>query len=105
MSVWAVFLLGGLATFLIRFSFIWALGRVKVPPLLHRALRYVPPAVLSAIIFPEVLMTDGRLDLALSNHRMLAAGLAVGVAGWTKKIVPTIAAGMAALFAFRALLP
>lgn len=104
MSVWGIFLLGGLATFLIRFSFIWALGRVKVPSFLHRALRYVPPAVLSAIIFPEVLLSGGKLDLAASNHRMLAAGVAVGVAAYSKKILPTIAAGMAALFAFRALL-
>ena len=104
MSVWGIFLLCGLATFAIRFSFIFALGRVKVPPLLHRALRYVPPAVLSAIIVPEVLMSDGRLDLAFSNHRMLAAGVAVAVAASSKKILPTIAAGMAALFVFRAVL-
>lgn len=104
MSVWLVFALGGLATFLIRFSFIWALGRVRIPPLLHRALRYVPPAVLSAIIFPEVLLSGGRLDLAPSNHRMLAAGVAVLVAASSKKILPTIAIGMAALFAFRAFL-
>ncbi|UPT74810.1 MAG: AzlD domain-containing protein [Elusimicrobiota bacterium] len=97
MSVWGIFALGGLFTFATRFSFIYALGRVRIPPALHRALRFVPPAVLSAIIFPEVLMTDGRLDAGLGNHRMLAAAVALAVAARTKKVLPTIAAGMAAL--------
>lgn len=97
MNIWLIFLLGGLLTFAMRFSFIYAFGRVSVPPSLHRALRFVPPAVLSAIIFPEVLMADGRLSVGLGNHRMLAAGVAVLVALWTKKTLPTIVAGLAAL--------
>lgn len=104
MSVWAIFLLGGLLTFATRFAFVYALGRVEVPPSLHRALRYVPPAVLSAIIFPEVLLSEGRLDVRVSNHRLLAAALAVLVAIKTKKTLPTILAGMAAFAALRVLL-
>ncbi len=101
MSVWTIFLLGGLLTFATRFSFIYAFGRVSVPPALHRALRFVPPAVLSAIIFPAVLMPDGRLDAGFGNHRLLAAGVAVLVAVRTRKTLPTIAAGMAALLLLR----
>jgi branched-subunit amino acid transport protein len=95
-SVWAIFFLGGLVTFATRFSFVYALGRVKVPRELHRALRFVPPAVLSAIIVPEVLLSNGSLDLAFGNARLLAAALAVVVAVKTKKTLPTIVAGMAA---------
>jgi branched-subunit amino acid transport protein len=104
MNVWLVFVLGGLLTFAMRFSFIYAFGRFHVPPALHRALRFVPPAVLSAIIFPAVLMSDGRLDAGFSNHRMLAAALAVGVALRTRKTLPTIVAGMAALLILQAVL-
>lgn len=102
MNIWLVFLLGGLLTFAMRFSFIYAFGRVRVPPALHRALRFVPPAVLSAIIFPEVLLTDGRVHAGAGDHRLAAAAVSVAVALWTRKVLPTIAAGMAALFIMQA---
>jgi branched-subunit amino acid transport protein len=102
MSVWLIFLLGGLITFAMRFSFIYAFGRVRVPPALHRALRFVPPAVLSAIIFPAVLMPNDRFEIGFGNHRVLAAAVAVLVAVWTRKTLPTIAAGMAALLILQA---
>lgn len=98
MSVWLVFLLGGLATFAMRFSFIYAFGRVSVPPALHRALRFVPPAVLSAIVFPELLTPAGPLDASFGNRRLLAGLLAIAVAAWTRRTLTTIVAGMAALF-------
>lgn len=98
MNLWLIFALGGLITFAMRFSFIYAFGRIRIPRPVHRALRFVPPAVLSAIIFPEVLLTNGRLDVGLGNHRMAAATVAVLVALWTKKTLPTIAAGMVVLW-------
>ncbi len=103
MNIWLIFILGGLITFTMRFSFIYAFGRIHVPPALHRALRFVPPAVLSAIIFPEVLLTKGRVDLGLGNYRLLAATVAVLVAIGTKKTLPTILASMATLLALQAL--
>jgi branched-subunit amino acid transport protein len=102
MSVWTIFLIGGLLTFAMRFSFIYAFGRFRVPPALHRALRFVPPAVLSAIVFPAVLMPDDRLAFGLGNHRLLAAAVAVLVALRTRKTLPTIVAGMAALLLLQA---
>lgn len=103
MSVWPVFLLGGLLTFAARFSFVYAFGRLGVPEPARRALRYVPPAVLSAIVFPELLMPDGRLDVGWGNHRLLAGGVAVLAALATRRTLPTILAGMAALLALGAL--
>lgn len=102
MRLWLIFLAGGAITFALRFSFIYAFGRVRVPAGLHRALRFVPPAVLSAIIFPAVLMPGDRLDLSLSNHPLMAAAVAVLVAVRTRKTLPTIAAGMAALLILQA---
>jgi branched-subunit amino acid transport protein len=101
-SIWLILTLGGLLTFAMRFSFIYAFGRVSVPPSLHRALRFVPPAVLSAIVFPEVLMPDGHIAVGVGNHRMLAAGVAVLVALWTRRTLPTIIAGLAALLFLQA---
>ena len=54
MNIWLVMLVGGLITFAIRFSLIYLFGRIHVPEAMRRSLHYVPPAVLSAIIFPEL---------------------------------------------------
>jgi branched-subunit amino acid transport protein len=100
-----VFLVAGLVTFAIRLSFIALLGKVEVPPLLTRALRFVPASVLSAIIFPELLVRDGAVDLSPGNPRLLAGALAVVVALKTRSVAWTIASGMAALWALQAVLP
>jgi branched-subunit amino acid transport protein len=102
MSVWAIFALGGLITFGLRFSFIYAFGRLSIPPAVHRALRFVPPAVLSAIVFPEILMPSGAISVGFGNHRLLAGAVAVAVAVKTRKTLPTIAAGLAALLVLQA---
>lgn len=94
--------LAGLLTFATRLSFIALLGRVEAPPLLRRALRLVPPAVLSAIVVPELLLRGGRIDPTLGNHRLLAGLVAVGVALWTRNVLATIAAGMVALWLLQA---
>ena len=97
MNIWLVMLFGGLITFGMRFSFIYLFGRFHIPETLRRALHYVPPAVCSAIIFPEILLHDGKLALTLGNDRLLAGLVAVLVAWWTKNTLLTILAGMAAL--------
>lgn len=94
MNIWLVMLLGGLVTFGMRFSLIYLFGRIHVPETLRRALHYVPPAVLSAIIFPELFLRDGQLSLSLDNVRLLAGLGAVLVAWFSKNTLLTILAGM-----------
>jgi branched-subunit amino acid transport protein len=92
-------LLGGLITFGMRFSLIYLFGRFHIPETLRRALHYVPPAVLSALIFPALfLSTDDVLDLSLGNQRLLAGLIAIAVAWFSKNTLLTILAGMLALF-------
>ena len=97
MNIWLILLLGGLITFGMRFSFVWLLGRFEVPVTMRRALHYVPPAVLSAIVFPELFLPNNSLDLSLGNSRLLAGLISIAVAAWTKNSLLTILAGMAAL--------
>ena len=104
MSVWFVFLLGGLITFGMRFSFIYLFGRFHIPETVRRALHYVPPAVLSAIVFPELFLLNGTLDISLSNYRLLAGLVAITVAWFSRNTLITILAGMIALFLLRFLL-
>ena len=103
MNVWLIMLIGGLITFGMRFSFVWLLGRYDVPVTMRRALHYVPPAVLSAIVFPELFLPSGQLDLSLGNARLLAGLVAIAVAAWTKNSLLTILAGFISLLVFEAL--
>jgi branched-subunit amino acid transport protein len=97
-NIWLIMLLGGLITFGIRFSLIYLFGKLHIPETMRKALHYVPPAVLSAIIFPELFLKDGNLNLALDNYRLLAGLVAVIVAWFSKNTLVTIIAGMIALF-------
>lgn len=97
MNIWLVMLLGGLVTFGMRFSLIYLFGRFEVPETMRRALHYVPPAVLSAIIFPELLLQNGSISLELTNIRLLAGIIAIVTAWISKNTLLTILVGMAAM--------
>ena len=97
MNIWLVMLLGGMLTFGIRASFIYLFGRFKIPETVKRSLRFVPPAVLSAIVAPALLMPDNSMDISLGNFRLLAGAVAIFVAWTTRNTLLTILSGMAAL--------
>jgi len=103
-NIWLVMLIGGLITFGMRFSLIYLFGRFQVPETMRRALHYVPPAVLSAIVFPELFLNDGQLYISLNNFRLLAGLIAALVAWFSKNTLLTIIAGMVALFLLQILL-
>jgi branched-subunit amino acid transport protein len=81
------------------------LEHVEMGPLARRALRFVPPAVLSALIFPELLLPGGALNLSLGNPRLLAGALAALIAWRTKNMLLAIAVGMVALWILQTVLP
>jgi branched-subunit amino acid transport protein len=94
-TVWLTLILAGLLTFFTRLSFIALWGRWAPPEWLRRGLRFVPPAVLTAIIFPELLIREGAFTPF--NPRLLAGVVAAWVAWRTKNIVWTIVVGMISL--------
>ena len=102
MNIWLIILVGGLLTYAMRLSFILLMGKFEFPDWLQHSLSLVPPAVLSAIIFPELLFMNGRLDLSLDNNRLLAGLVAILVAWRTRNTLLTIAVGMAALLILQA---
>lgn len=53
MNLWLVIIGMGIITYSIRLSMIVLLEKVEIPTRLQQALHFVPPAVLSAIIFPN----------------------------------------------------
>jgi len=72
--------------------------RLALGPRLQALLRYVPPAVLAALIAPEIFVRDGLVDLSLLSARPLAALVAALVALYTRSVSLTIAAGLLALW-------
>jgi branched-subunit amino acid transport protein len=94
---WLIMVTVGILTFATRISFIVLLDRWRPPPVIRRALHFIPVSVLTAIIFPELLLSNGYIDLSLDNLRLLAGGIAILVAWKTKNIVWTIISGMGTL--------
>jgi branched-subunit amino acid transport protein len=95
----------GIVTYATRLAPILLLEYVEMGALARRALRFVPPAVLSALIFPELLLPGGALNLSLGNPRLLAGALAALIAWRTKNMLLAIAVGMLALWFLQAVLP
>ncbi|MGH2521793.1 MAG: AzlD domain-containing protein [Anaerolineales bacterium] len=104
MTLWLTILGMGLVTYAIRLSLIVLLERVAIPHRVRQGLRFVPLAVLSAIIFPEMLRPGGQLDLSFGNARLLAGVIAMGVAWRSKNVLLTIGVGMGALWVLQAAL-
>jgi branched-subunit amino acid transport protein len=74
----------------------------KFPPLIERALAFVPVAVLTAIIVPTIMFPNGGpIDLSWRNPALLAGLLAAVVARVTKNLFATIGIGMAVFLLLR----
>ncbi|MFC3166581.1 MULTISPECIES: AzlD domain-containing protein [Paracoccus] len=96
-TVWLVIVVLGIGTFLIRWSFLGALGNRDLPSWVLRMLRYTPVAVLPALVAPLVVWpaaTGGQPDPA----RMAAAMATVAVGLLTKNVILAILAGAITLF-------
>jgi len=95
----------GALNYLSRLSFIAVFARVEMPRPVVRALRYVPAAMLAAIIVPPVVfVAPATLSLSYANPKLVAMLLAALVAWRTKSATATIALGMIALWAVQWLL-
>ncbi|MDO5647687.1 AzlD domain-containing protein [Paracoccus sp. (in: a-proteobacteria)] len=103
LTIWAVIIVLGVGTFLIRYSFLGVLGNRALPGWVTRMLRYTPVAVLPALVAPLVVWpaaTDGQLDPA----RLIAAGVTVAVGMLTRNLLAAIVAGAGTLAAMLYLL-
>ncbi len=102
-QAWIVILALAAVTFATRLSFLGLLAHVELPRLLRRALAYVPPAILAAIIVPQVFPAVAGVP-SLDPARLLAAALASLVAWKTRNTLATVSIGMLALWGLQALL-
>jgi branched-subunit amino acid transport protein len=96
-SIWITMLIAGALTYGIRLSFILFSGERDFSPHVQRALRFVAPAVLAAILFPELFLNGSSVNLSPGNTRLIAGLLAALVAWRTASAALTILAGMGVL--------
>ncbi len=101
-AIWAAIGVIGLCTFAIRLSFIYLFGRIDtVPDRVEHVLRYVPAAVLAALVIPAVITIQPTIEATLVDDRV-AAAIVAGVVAWrTEDVFATIALGMGTLWAIR----
>jgi branched-subunit amino acid transport protein len=86
-----------LATYATRYTMIAVLGQ-EIPPLLRRWLRYVPAAVLAALVAPAALAPQGKLEFGIRAWALVAA---TAIAWLTRNVLATIAAGLVVFWILR----
>src|SRR4028119_1146312 len=102
-ALWLTILGAGAVTFALRLSLIALLGRIQIPPSLGRALRFVPAAVLAAVVIPLLFYENGVLQFSLGNERLLAGLVAALIAWRTRNVLFTLGGGMATLWTLQAI--
>jgi branched-subunit amino acid transport protein len=102
-ALWLTVLGAGAVTFALRLSLIALLGRIRIPPSLGRALRFVPAAVLTAVVIPLLFYENGVLQFSLGNERLLAGLVAALIAWRTRNVLFTLGGGMATLWILQAI--
>ncbi len=93
-----VYLIAGMfiVTFSIRYGLLPLSGRIRFSPGMQRALNYVPPAVLTAIIVPMALIPDGQtLQVSITNPYLVGTVFTVLIGWFSKNLMITIVGGMA----------
>jgi branched-subunit amino acid transport protein len=98
LKLWLVILAVGALNYLSRLSFIAAFGRRSMPAWLARSLRFVPAAMLTALVLPMIVGVQAAGATAWANPRALAAIAAAVAAFHTRSTLKTLAVGMLALW-------
>jgi branched-subunit amino acid transport protein len=89
------------ATYVCRYPVLALVSRITLPSSLLGAMRFIPPAVLAAIITPAVLMPEGNVAVTAENEHFIAGLVAVLVAWRSQNLLLTIVVGMITLWALR----
>lgn len=99
---WALILGMAAVTFAVRYPVLALVSRLTLPPGVLNAMRFIPPAVLAAIITPAILMPDGEAIQFAYTNSYLIAGLGAGLVAWrTRNLLLTIVLGMTIFWLWR----
>ncbi|MEF8713251.1 MAG: AzlD domain-containing protein [Accumulibacter sp.] len=103
MSSDEVWMLAGMVvvTFGIRYGLFAVADRIRLAPWLEVSLKFIPPAVLTAITVPAVLLPNGEWQVSFANSYLVAALVSLAAGLVTRNLLVTIAMGLAAFFVHR----
>lgn len=90
----------GFVTYLLRMLPAALLSKKKIPKLFVKFLKFIPAAVLSALLFQGVFIYGGRLNISFYNPLLIAAIIAFPIAYKTKNMFATVLAGMGIVMLF-----
>ena len=94
---WTLAVIGGLAlvTVLTRSFFFLSSKPWHLPSWAQRGLQYAPIAALSAVVVPEIVMSQGQLISTVLDARLFAAAAGAITYFRSKNVLLTIVLGMA----------
>jgi branched-subunit amino acid transport protein len=96
-DVWTLLVIVGLAlvTVLSRSFFLISSKPWQLPHWAQRGLQYAPIAALSAVVVPEIVMSQGQLIDTWQDARLFAAAAGVAIYYVKRSVLLTILVGMA----------
>lgn len=102
-ELWSLLVIVGLAlvTVLTRSFFFISDADWKLPRWAERGLQYAPIAALSAVVMPEVLMSQGQLTDSWRDARIFGALAGVAAYWFKRSTLLTIVVGMAVYLPLR----
>jgi branched chain amino acid efflux pump len=87
----------GIVTYLTRMFFLISKKDEGMPKFVVRSLKFVPVAVLSAIVAPLILAPEGRLTLTYDSPYFIAGFVTFVIAYLSKNLIVTVFGGMAVI--------
>ena len=103
-NVWetAIAILGlAVITVVTRGFFFLSEREIPIPDWLRQGLRYAPLAALAAVVLPEIVMLQGRLNASWQDARLFGAAAGAAWFWWRRGILGTILVGMAVFLPLR----
>ena len=96
-DAWTLMVIVGLAviTVLTRCFFFLSDQAWQLPNWAQRGLQYAPLAALSAVVIPEIVMSQGQLVTSWQDARLFSAVVGAAVFFWRRDVLLTIVLGMA----------
>ena len=94
---WTLLVIVGLAavSMLTRSFFFISSKPWHLPHWVQRGLQYAPIAALSAVVLPEIVMSQGHLLATWQDARLFAAVVGTAYFFWRRDVLGTIISGMA----------
>lgn len=105
-DIWTLVVIAGMAivTVITRCMFFISSKDFQLPRWAQRGLQYAPIAAMSAVIIPEVVMTQGQLISTLQDARIYGAIAGAAIFYWRRNTLSCIIGGMAVYLPLRLVL-